>query len=244
MLCRSSDRREKEAAILEQQRQRLLARLQKTDASLRKRPVQDAGKIERRIGRWLGHYPGAEKLLVVSIERDDKGRACGLQIEEKPGRVGWAELAHGAYLLRTNCTERDPAQLWRWYIQLTRAEECFRIRKSDLQVRPVFHQKAERVDAHILVCFLTLALWRTLEMWMKSKALGDCARQLLKEVATVHSMDVVLKARPTAQSEAQELRLRVVARPDKMVAELLARLGLELPLAPNSLQNVVPQNGV
>ena len=94
------------------------------------------------------------------------------------------------------------------------------------------------------MCFLTLALWRTLEMWMKSKGLGDCARQLIKEVATVRSMDVVLAARPAPESEPVELRLRVVARPDKMVAELLAHLGLELPRSPKIVQNVVPQNAL
>ncbi len=76
---------------------------------------------------------------------------------------------------------------------------------------------------------------------MKAKGFGNCARQLIKDVSTVRSMDVVLQARPTPDTEATELRLRVVARPDKMVAERLARLGLELPHAPNIVQNVVPQ---
>lgn len=242
VLCRSADRRQKEAAMLDQQRQRLLAQLHKTDASLRQRPAKEEGKIERRIGRWLGRYPGAEKLIAVQVERDATGRACGLKIEEKAERQSWAELAHGAYLLRTNCTEKDPAQLWRWYIHLTQAEECFKISKSDLNLRPVFHQKEARVEAHILVCFLTLALWRTLEMWMRGKGLGDCARQLIKEVATVRSMDVVLPVRVEGEDRATDLRLRVVARPDRMVAELLHRLGLDLPSAPKIVRNVVPKN--
>ena len=241
VLCRSSERRQKEAAMLEQQRQRLMTQLQKTDAGLRKRPAKDVGHIERRIGRWLGRYPGAERLIEVSVQRDGEGRACGLSIVEKSERQSWAELAHGAYLLRTNCTEQDPAQLWRWYIHLTQAEECFKISKSDLHLRPVFHQKEQRVEAHILVCFLTLALWRTLEMWMRGKDLGNCARQLLKEVATVRSMDVVLPVRTEGQDRPTDLHLRVVARPDRMVAELLHRLGLDLPSAPKIVQNVVPK---
>lgn len=147
--------------------------------------------------------------------------------------------------MRTNCTENDPAQIWKWYVQLNEAEECFRIGKSDLNLRPVFHQKSERVEAHILVCFLTLALWRCLEMWMKLKGLGDCARQLLKEVATVRSMDVILPVKTAENSEGPaELRLRVVARPDKPVAELLAHLGLELPQMPKIVENVVAKNGL
>lgn len=239
VLCRSSARREKELAMLENQRQRLRAQLDKTHSSLKRQPDKDPGKIERRIGRWLGRFPAAERLISVTVECDSARRACGLKIHERPERASWAQHAHGAYLLRTNCTEQDPTKLWRWYIQLTQAEDAFRISKSDLSLRPVFHQKTERVEAHILVCFLTLALWRTLEMWMRGKNLGNCARQLLKEVATVRSMDVVLPVRQSDGQELRELRLRVVARPDRPVAELLHRLGLELPSIPKIVRNVV-----
>jgi transposase len=241
VLCRSSARRQKEVAMMELARQRLRAQLDKTDASLRKRAARDAGLIERRIGRWLGRFPAAERLLSVVVERDTKGHATGLQITEHADRTAWAELAHGAYLLRTNCTEKEPAKLWRWYMQLSQAEDAFRISKSDLNLRPVFHQKTQRVEAHILVCFLSLALWRTLEMWMRAKGLGNCSRQLLKAVATVRSMDVVLPV--TAKQASREVRLRVVARPDRAVAELLVRLGLELPSVPKLVQNVVEKNG-
>jgi len=243
VLCRSSARRQKEAAMIELARKRLRAQLDKTHASLQKRPARDAGRIERRIGRWLGRFPAAERLITVELERNAEGHATGLKITEHAQRSAWAEQAHGAYLLRTNCTEKDPAKLWRWYMQLSEAEDAFRISKSDLSLRPVFHQKTERVEAHILVCFLTLALWRTLEMWMRGKGLGDCSRQLVKEVATVRSMDVILPVRPDESQERHEVRLRVVARPDRPVAELLVRLGLELPSAPKLVQNVVEKNG-
>jgi transposase len=243
VLCRSSARRQKEAAMIELARKRLRAQLDKTHASLQKRPVRDAGQIERRIGRWLGRFPAAERLLSVVVERNAQGQATGLKITEHAERSAWAEHAHGAYLLRTNCTEKDPAQLWRCYMQLSQAEDAFRISKSDLSLRPVFHHKTERVEAHILVCFLSLALWRTLEMWMQGKGLGNCSRQLLKEVATVRSMDVVLPVKQSQSQETRELRLRVVARPDRPVAELLVRLGLELPNAPKLAQNVVEKSG-
>lgn len=123
----------------------------------------------------------------------------------------------------------DPTRNWRRYIDLAQAEECFRLTERDLHLRPVYHQTAARVEEHILVCFLTVDLCRTLEMKMKSKVLGDCARQLIKEVPTIRSMDVVLAARPADEVKAVELRPRVLARPDKMVAELLAHIGLEPP---------------
>lgn len=238
----SSARRQKEAAMIELARQRLRAQLDKTHARLQRAPARDPSKIERRIGRWLGRFPAAEKLIEVMVQKDEQGRACGLQILERAQSAAWAQRAHGAYLLRTNCTEEDPARLWRWYMQLTPAEEAFRISKSDLNLRPVFHQKTERVEAHILVCFLTLAFWRTLEMWMRGKHLGNCARQLVKEVATVRSMDLVLPVKEQLTQETRDLRLRVVARPDRMVAELLVRLGLDRPSAPKILQNVVEKN--
>jgi transposase len=243
VLCRSSARRQKEAAMLELACQRLRAQLDKTHTSLQKRAARDPGVIERRVGRWLGRFPAAERLLSVVVERDAQGHATGLQITEQAERSAWAEQAHGAYLLRTNCTEQDPAKLWRWYMQLSQAEDAFRISKSDLNLRPVFHQKTERVEAHILVCFLSLALWRTLEMWMRGKSLGNCSRQLVKEVATVRSMDVVLPVKPGENQENRQVRLRVVARPDRPVAELLIRLGLELPSVPKLVQNVVEKNG-
>jgi len=242
ILCRSAARRQKEAAMIELQRQRLRARLDKTHATLQRHPAKDAGRIERRIGRWLGRFPAAERLLDITVQRDSQGLACGLDTRERGDRTAWAEHAHGAYLLRTNCTEQDPAKLWRWYMQLTQAEDAFRLSKSDLSLRPVFHQKTERVEAHILVCFLSLALWRTLEMWMRGKGLGNCARQLIKEISTVRSLDVILPVKETDSDQTRDLRLRVVARPDRAVAELLVRLGLELPQAPKIIENVVEKN--
>lgn len=242
LLCRSEARRQKEAAMLELQRQRLRAQLDKTHAGLQKRPDKNPGQVERRVGRWLGRYPAAERLLDITVQRNAAGHACGLQITERAERNAWAAQAQGAYLLRTNCLEQDPAKLWRWYMQLTQAEDAFRISKSDLSLRPVFHQKTERVEAHILVCFLSLALWRTLEMWMRGKDLGNCARQLIKEVATIRSMDVVLPVKEKENQQTRDLRLRVVARPDRPVAELLVRLGLDLPTAPKTVQDVVEKN--
>lgn len=250
VIARSTERAEKESAMLTQAKARLRAKLEQIDAGLRKRPAK-LGTIERRIGRWMGKYSRAERFYQVTIRTAELSKpasgskrksivqtmAVGLEIIEKEVPLTWAERSAGAYLLRTNCTDKDPNQLWTWYVQLTQAEECFRISKSDLHLRPVFHQKTERVDAHILVCFLTLAMWRSLEMWMKSKGLGNCARQLIKEIATVHMMDVILPVRDQG-----EMNLRVVSKPDEQVAQLLAHLGLDLPPAPKIISNVVAKN--
>jgi transposase len=234
LLCRSADRAAKERAMLERQVERLRAELEKIHTSLQRKPEADLEKTGRRIGRWLGKYPAAAGVLSATLAKDAAGRACGLRLTERIEKLEWARLAHGAYLLRTNHPAEDPAGLWRWYIQLTQAEAAFRTSKSDLHLRPIFHQTTERVEAHILVSFLSLALWRVLEQWMKAKGLGTCARQLLRELDQLHSMDVVLPTR-----EAAEVRLRVVARPEKPLAQLLAHLGLELPCAPKLVENIV-----
>ena len=223
--------------MLERQTCGLHEQLELIDRSLARFPQRDVEKVGRRIGRWQGKYPAAARILQVEVRRDEDGQACGLRMWSDLEKGRQAHQAQGAYLLRTNCTERDPAQLWRWYIQLTQAEAAFRTAKSDLSLRPIFHQKARRVKAHILVCFLALALWRTLEMWMSAKGLGSCARKLIAEIATIRSMDVIL---PVRRGETvTDLRIRTVARPEPRVAQLLAHLGLDLPTRNKVIENVV-----
>jgi transposase len=239
VLCRSGARAEKERAMLQRQSERLTGELLKIDAWLRRTPQADQETVGRRIGRHLGKYPAAAAIVVAEVLRDGEGRAAGLRISSRLDAGQKAHRQKGAYLLRTNCEETDPVLLWKWYIQLTQAEAAFRTAKSDLGLRPVFHQKEDRVQAHILVCFLALALWRTLEQWMQSKGLGTCARQLVKEMGGIKSVDVVV---PVRRAEiTTELRLRVVTTPEPATAQLLAHLGLRLPKGTREISNVVPK---
>lgn len=241
VLCRSTARGAKERAMLERQMTRLTEELAKIDTSLRHRPATETGPVERRTGRWMGRYPAAARWLKAEMVQDPEGRAIALGLS-CPVREGeHPTLAKGAHLLRTHCTETDPAKLWRWYMQLTQAEAAFRTAKSDIGLRPVFHQKAARVDAHLLVCFLSLALWRTLEMWMSGKGLGTSARKLMEAVATIRSMDVDVDVDvPVRRGDRTvTLSLRTVAKPDADVALLLAHLGLRLPGGSRLVENVV-----
>jgi transposase len=240
VLCRSHARAAKERAMLERQMDRLSEEFIKVDRTLRLRPSTDIEKVSRRIGRWQGRYPAAAKWICAELIYDDQGRACGLRLCCALPEQGHPMLAKGAYLLRTNCTETDPAKLWRWYIQLTQAEAAFRSAKSDIGLRPIYHQKTERVEAHLLICFLSLALWRSLESWMSSKGLGNRAAKLLEAVGSICSMDVIV---PVKRGEnVIDLRLRTVAKPDADVAVLLAHLGLKLPQGSKLVQNVVEKN--
>jgi hypothetical protein len=133
-------------------------------------------------------------------------------------------VSEGCYVLRTNISDWSGEALWRAYIQLTQAEAAFRIHKQDLSLRPIWHQKAERVRAHILVCFLAYVLWKALGLLCQRAGLGDEPRLVLEELAQIRTVDVVL---PTKQGP--ELRRRCVAQPTKHQAILLQRLGLSLP---------------
>ena len=114
--------------------------------------------------------------------------------------------------------------LWKAYIQLTEAEAAFRIQKSDLRIRPIWHQRADRVRAHILVCFLAYVLWKTLGQMCRRAALGDEPRRVLEELSTIKVVDVILPTR-----RGTEIRKRCVTRPTEHQAILLERLGLRLP---------------
>ena len=239
VLCRSGARAEKERAMLQRQSERLTEELRKVDAWLSRSPQADREVVGRRIGRHLGKHPAAAAIVAAEVVSDAQGRVAGLRVYSRLDAGQKAHRQKGAYLLRTNCEETDPALLWRWYIQLTQAEAAFRTAKSDLGLRPVFHQKEDRVQAHILVCFLALALWRTLEQWMQSKGLGTCARQLVKEMAGIKSVDVIVPVKRAGVST--QLRLRVVTTPEPAAAQLLAHLGLRLPQGSRLISDVVPK---
>ena len=144
-------------------------------------------------------------------------------------RERWDERARaseGCYILRTNVPDWTPETMWRTYIQLWEVEAAFRMHKSELSIRPIWHQKEHRVQAHILVCFLAYVLWKTLEQWQARAGLGNSPRTILDELARIQSADVVL---PLAEDESREIRIRCVIRPDRDQAVLLDRLGLRLP---------------
>lgn len=226
VLCRSEDRREKERAM----HGRFVVAIDTALASLKRRidgsakPL-DRGPIERQIGRILQRNSRAAGRYKVRIT-DRPGHPSGLDVvvEIQDDWSDWAAISEGAYVLRSNVTDWTPEELWRTYIQLTDAEAAFRIHKSDLSIRPIWHQTAERVQAHILVCFLAYVLWKSLEQWQSRAGLGSSPRTVLGELARIQSQDVVL---PLA--DGRDLRLRCVVRPDRAQAHLLQRLGVELP---------------
>jgi transposase len=222
ILCRSQERREKEKAMHERFARRIEEGLRTIEASCAKRKYKPV-TIAKRLGKLLGRNSRAAGLFETDVVQAADGRAK-LIWRKVVAWQDWAELSEGCYLLRTNVTDWSGQELWKAYMQLTDAEEAFRIHKTDLRIRPIWHQKEQRVDAHILVCFLAYVVWKTLGQLCLRAGLGDEPRRVLDELARIKLVDVIVPTRC-----GREIRRRCVTRPDDHQAILLQRLGLNLP---------------
>jgi transposase len=229
ILCRSEARREKERAMHARFEQRLEAGLKKLAGRLdRAKRKPDRAQVERQIGRLLARNSRAAALFevrTVEVERDGRKGHLKLEWNKREEHRQWWALSEGAYLLRTNLPDWPAEELWRSYIHLTQVESAFRVEKSDLSLRPIWHQLEHRVQAHVLFSYLAYAMWKTLELWMARSDLGNSPRMLLEELARIKSQDVIL---PT--SAGRDVRVRCVRKPDDSQELLLDRLGLQLPL--------------
>lgn len=244
VLARSPARRAKERAQTDRFVHRLEEGLKRLQRSLASGRLKDRDKAQVRLGRLLEKNWRASRAFVVNIEPLEPAPATQETpaTQEGPGKATlrltygadehWSEYracAEGCYLLRTNLVDLDAATLWKRYIQLTDVEWAFRISKNELKIRPIWHQKEDRVKGHILICFLAYAMWKTLEQWMQRSRLGDAPRPLLEELAKIKSGDVVLPLQQSAGTPRRELRMRCVMEPDEAQKVLLSRLGVKLP---------------
>jgi transposase len=228
LLCRSASRSEKEKAIHERFSKRIEEGLHSLGRRIEKsHSALDRGALERQIGRLLERNSRASARYSISLT-DDKATPAGVKVKWSTRLEwdDWAKLTEGTYILRSNIHNWTDEQLWKTYIQLTEAEAAFRIQKSDLCIRPIWHHKQGRIKAHILICFLAYVLWKTLQHWQSRAGLGHSPRTILCELSRIHAADIVL---PLDDGSKRELRLRCVVRPDREQELLLQRLGLTLP---------------
>ena len=221
ILCRSLERQAKEQAMHERFEKRIEEGLEKIAASCRK-GKQKPLVIAERVGRLMGQNTRAAGLFRVQI-KDERGSAQ-IDWSKLDSWREWARLSEGCYMLRSNVTDWTPEELWRAYIQLTEAEAAFRIQKSDLQIRPVWHQRADRVQAHIFVCFLAYVLWKTLGQMCHLAGLGNEPRKIFEELKEISLVDVLLPTRTGIT-----LHKQCVSRPSDHQALLLQKLQLKLP---------------
>jgi hypothetical protein len=222
IVCRSAARRDKERAMHDRFERRITEGLEAIAARCRAHAHSPVA-IAQRVGRLLGSNARAAKLFQVEVGTDAHGAAT-VQWTLSSSWRDWARLSEGCYVLRSNLVAWTAEDLWTAYMHLTEAEAAFRIHKSDLELRPIWHQKESRVQAHILVCFLAYVLWKTLAQWCHAAGLGEEPRKVLAELSQIRLVDVVLPTR-----DGLELRKRCVSRPTQHQAILLQRLGLSLP---------------
>src|SRR6202051_1404947 len=237
ILCRSADRRSKETAMHDKFSRRIEDALERLAGRIaRSKKRLDPAPVNRQVGRILQQNQRAAARFAIALEPDGCPAGLRLDVAYNAAFDDWAMLSEGAYLLRSNIADWNEQQLWKAYIQLTQAEAAFRIQKDQLTVRPIWHQREDRVQAHILVCFLAFVLWKSLEMWQQRAGLGNSPRTILEELARIQSHDVVL---PTATNG--QIRLRCVTHPDHAQAALLDRLGIVLPKRMRIAEHATPR---
>jgi transposase len=176
-----------------------------------------------KLGSAKSKVPAAWRLVDVKVE--EGAARFTYHLNRKKLRI--VLRREGRYLLRTNLTDTDPVKLWNYYLQLVQVEEAFRTLKSDLQIRPIFHQTIENIEAHVFISFLAYCLYVTLGRQLKSLAPGLTSRSALEKFAAVQMVDVRI---PT--TDGRELLLTRHTQPERELKLLLERLRLELPAQP------------
>src|ERR1700691_5616830 len=236
ILCRTTGRKEKEQAIRARFSTRMEKALGALENSIAGGRLKDRNKMERQLGRIQARHPQVNDLYTIEFKNTPQGIRLFWEIRAE--RHAWRALREGAYLLRTNLRVESPAELWSKYMQLSEAEAAFRALKSELSIRPLFHQKEPRVKAHVLVAFLGYALWVTLKHQLKRRletvpepslsGVNDTRSfspmKALALLSTLQSPDIVL---PT--TDGREIRLRRITEPTAEQKSLLHQLGLTLP---------------
>ena len=218
VLAQSGARTDKERAIRRRRLKTYWKRLHQVGQQdlTRDERLEKVGAARDRAGRLVAG------LVVVSVSAEGR-----LSFRLERDKLRTVRRREGRYLLRTNLSADDPELLWRCYMQLVFVEEAFRTLKGDLGLRPIYHHKPERIEAHLFVAFLAYCLSITLRQRLKALAGGLMPRVVLEKLATIQLLDVSV---PT--TDGRELWLVRRTEPDRDTALLLLRLGLELPPQP------------
>ena len=176
-----------------------------------------------KLGAARSQYPTAWRLVEVQVDKQSPRFSYRL----KRDKLKQIRRREGRYLLRTNLTGHHPAELWRYYLQLSQVEEAFKNLKGDLAIRPIYHQIEPRIEAHIFIAFLAYALHATLAQQLRPHAPGLTPRSVLDKFAAAQMIDVEI---PT--TDGRTLRLTRHTEPPLELKLLLERLRLELPAQP------------
>jgi transposase len=225
VLARSLPRRSKESAMRRQKLKAYWARLkelQQRAKLTRDELLLAIGAAKEKAGR------NAHRLVILHLPANgEQVMAETFRIELDRDKLKATRRHEGQYLLRSNLTGEDPAELWRNYMNLVRIEESFRTLKGDLGLRPIFHQIDSRIEAHIFISFLAYCLHVTLEQYNKRAATGLSSRSVLERLGEIQMLDVTIPA-----TDGRELRMKRYTKPEKIHQLLLDQLGFVLPAQP------------
>lgn len=218
VFAQSADRISKERSMRKRQLKKLWARLKQLSSMTMARK-----ELLMKLGAARSQYPAGWRLVQVDV--DDQTAAFTYRLLRDKLKV--VRRREGRYLLRTNLSGEDPAQLWRTYIQLTQVEEAFKNLKGDLSIRPIHHQLVHRIEAHIFIAFLAYCLHATLAQQLRPHAPGLTPRSVLDKFAAVQMLDVQI---PT--TDGRQLTLTRYTEPEPELRLLLEKLRIELPTQP------------
>ena len=224
VFAQSASRIDKERAM----RRRQLKALWKRLPELRQMKHLKRDELLMKLGAARQQWPTAWRLVAIRVPRKDEeidGQTFTWRLRK--AKLRQVRRREGRYLLRTNLTEENPVKLWEYYTQLTQVEEAFKNLKGDLALRPVYHQKEDRVEAHIFVAFLAYCLHVTLRRWLHDLAPGLTPRSVLEKFAAVQMIDVHL---PT--TDGRHVILSRYTKPERELQVLLDQLKLNLPEQP------------
>ena len=240
LLARSRPRRKKERAIRRRQRRGLAQDLKKLGALIDQGKLKKRDKILERVGRLKERYPKARSFVKINVTTTKRPR---LEWSWDRAKYKQALAGDGAYLLRSNQPGWTAREFWETYIQLTVVERAFRVLKSELLLRPIWHHYSGRTQAHVMVCVLAYALWKTLDHLAKRAGLVTEIRKpdprrprsspkprrmtpqvILRELGRIKIGDILMKT-----TDGRQLALRRVARPEPEQARILEALRLTLP---------------
>jgi transposase len=239
LLARSKPRRAKERAIRRRQRRGLAKALKKLHARVAKGRLKKRDKVVEAIGRLKGRYPKACPFVTLSVADQPVSLTYTWQV----AKFKEALSRDGVYLLRSNQAGWSAQEFWETYMQLSVVERAFRVPKSHLSLRPIWHHYSGRTQAHVFICVLAYALWKTLDHLAKRAGLQTLIHKpdprrgnatpkprpmtpevILRELAKIQIGDILLET-----TTGQQLALRRVARPTTEQKRILDALGLELP---------------
>ncbi len=218
VFAQSADRVAKERAMRNRQLKRLWARLKQLSGM-----TLTHKELLMKLGAARSQYPSGWRLVEIQVHDQNPTFTYRLNRD----KLRQVRRREGRYLLRTNLTGSDPAELWRYYIQLTQVEEAFKNLKGDLAIRPIYHQKEARIEAHIFIAFLAYCLHVTLARQLRAHAPGLTPRSVLEKFAAVQMIDVEI---PTTDGRTITLTRHTEPQPELKL--LLERLRLELPAQP------------